>query len=115
MESHDLPSGAIHQKFREVPGDLQNLIVLGVVERLRIVSQKFINLASVGAVDHRLLHDGEFGLEFLSDQLFDVSVRALLLTEKLIAREGQNFKTFVSILVVQLHKLRIDTFCESSL
>lgn len=79
------------------------------------MSQKFVDFTSVRPVDLSFLKKWKISLEATPNKPFNICVSPWLLTNELITGKSEYFKSFVSILLVQLHKLRIDTFGERSL
>lgn len=70
---------------------------------------------SIRSIDVNLLEHVKLNPEARSE-LFDVTVRARLLTAKLVAREGEDGQLILCLVVfvVQLYQLRIVDLCLSS-
>lgn len=110
----DVASRPIDNKFREIPRNLLDYVILRVIESFRVMSEEPIGLTGIWSIDLSFLKKREISLEATSYELFDVCIGSWLLADELIAGKCKYFESFVSILLVQLHKLRIDTLGERS-
>ena len=81
----------IHKKLREVPGNHLRLHILGV-EQLTVVPQKHEHRVGVRSVHLHLFQHREIHVEVFLDEGIDFLRGAALLSEKLVAGEGENFE-----------------------
>ena len=100
IDFHDLAL-LVDEELGEIPGNLSSHILLFVVE-LAISTQELVNGVCVGPVHLNLREHGEPNSQSHSCFL-NFLVGARLLVFELVAWERQNFETFVSILLVDLH------------
>jgi hypothetical protein len=104
----------VHDKLGKVPWDNIGLAGFGVVE-LAVVSQVHEQWMRVSAVDLDLFEDGELGVEVFVHELLDLLGRPALLTEELVAGEGQNFESLGIKFLVHLDHGLVVGGCQSSL
>ena len=102
------------EELGEVPGDHPSRVGLPVVQAAR-AAQKPEHFIGVLAVDVALGKHGEGGAVALPRIFLDFRVRPRFLVSELVAGEGKDFETLVSILRVQICQLTVVRLCESSL
>lgn len=104
----------VNDELSEVPRDLLGLLLLGVVE-FGVAPQELINGAGIIPVDVDLGEHGELGAVEIFSEGLDLSVGSGLLPQELVAGEGKDLKSMLSILLVQFDQLNIVLVGESSL
>ena len=71
------------------------------------MSQELVDLAGVGSVDVDLGKERELGPIGVAGEGLDLGVGAGLLAHELVAGECEDLKSLLTILVAQVHQLRI--------
>jgi hypothetical protein len=104
----------VDEKFGKIPRNHLSCAGLGV-EQLTVVSQVNEKRVSLLSVDFDFLHNRELDVKVFGDKVFNFLRRTTFLSEKLIAREGQNFKTTVSPSFVSFDHFLVVVTGESSL
>ena len=103
----------VDEELGEVPRDLSSHILLFIVE-LAILAQELVNGVCVRPIHLNLGEHGEPDSQSHSC-LLNLLVGAGLLVFELVAWERQNFETFVSILLMDLHHPLVVFVCKTSL
>lgn len=112
-EFDDLALG-VEEELGEVPGDDFSSLGGRVIEGT-VVAQEGEDGVCVFPVHFHLLHDGESCLEVVFHKGFNLLGGAALLSEELVAREGEDFETTLLQLLMHSHHLLIVLGCEASL
>jgi len=96
----------IRHKFGEVPGDLLVTPIASIMERA-IAAQVAPDFVCIRAINLTFGEHGERGVVTLSCELLYLCVRAGFLPSKLIAGEGKDLETLLSILLVEICQLSV--------
>lgn len=104
----------VDNELGKVPRNFLGLFPLRVVQ-LGVVPQVLIDGACILPVDIYLGEERELGLVYLFNEGLDLGVAPRLMIHELVAGEGKDLQSLVSILVVQLDKLSIVLARDSSL
>ena len=78
-----------------------------MIVKLAVVSEEAVNRVRVGKVHVDFRHEWEFGIEAIPDSCFDLCVAAGLLAHELVAREGEDLESPLTILLVELVHLPV--------
>ena len=104
----------IRQNLREVPGNLLIAPAACVVQRA-VVAQVAKDCVRVATVHVALGEHGESSVVALSRELLYLCVRAWFLPSKLVAGEGKDLETLLSILLVEIRQLSVVVRRQASL
>ena len=101
-------------KLRKVPGD-DSVAAISPIVQLAVVAQVPPHLVRVLPVDLAFSEHGERGIVALSGELLNLCIRARFLPPELIAGEGKDLETLLSILRVEICQLSVVVRREASL
>jgi len=107
-------SFTVQNELGEVPWNHVSLTSLAVVQ-LAMVSQKHEQWVGALAVYLDLLEDWELSVEILVNEFTDLLGRTVLLTEKLVAGEGQNLEALGTKLLMHIDHSLVVGRCQPSL
>lgn len=104
----------VQDKFWKIPRNLSGCATYGIIQ-CAIVSEIYEYWMSIFSIYLDLWKNRKTCSKFGFHISFYFSLSATFLTEKLIARESQNFKTPMRQLLVHFYQLLIVGWCEPSL